>query len=71
MAVTNNFHCPSCGQQAACSISQEEDYWYTLAESFHLPATQEGVSLIKGIYEIWDPQEFRSFRDFVVSLKNG
>lgn len=62
--------CMWCGSERVQSgFNSGEDYWYTLAEAFGFTRDEKGVTLIKGLYELWDTVEFKSFREFVEGLR--
>lgn len=56
--------CPQCGGPASAFHDTESSYWDTLARSYKLP-----VSVIKLIYEEWDPTEHNNFSDFVAEMQ--
>ena len=66
-----NWFCPACGSNSiTINNSHEDDRWYNMAISFGLPQRESSVQFIKQLYDIWDPIEFRLFKDFVLSIVN-
>jgi hypothetical protein len=58
-------HCPLCGGTNLTErIDLEVDYWEVLGEHYGLPA-----SVVKQIYDAWEPTECRNFGDFIAQLR--
>ena len=64
--ATRIAHCPGCGSD---SVKETSDYvndrWYAMAKSFGLPSSAQAVQLLKDMYDLWDPSEYKWFKDFV------
>ena len=66
-AVKQTF-CSACGSEANVDhVDGDDDSWLLMAAAFGLPKQPMSGQLIKGLYEIWSPEEFPFFPDFVKS----
>ena len=57
--------CPMCGS-AATSFGHdvEENYWEAMASAYNVD-----VSLIRQIYDTWNPSEYVKFHDYMSALR--
>lgn len=57
--------CPACGANSVVEIDRNQDYWYILAEGMLGKGNARSVALIKGLYDLWQPEIEPHFSVFV------
>lgn len=60
------YHCAACGSSdTSVKSDYANDKWISMAESFGLSRSLENSILMQKLYNLWDPDEYPWFKDFV------
>lgn len=59
-------YCPQCGADSVVSrMDWDRNYWWDMADSFGFEYSEKGATLVKELYELWEPLDEPYFRRFV------
>lgn len=63
--------CPFCGSENVKCVDWNVDrYWYDLSESLGFGRSAKGSEFTQGLYKLWEPAEYKRFRDFIESIRD-